>query len=330
MPPSRTSFYVDSIEGLLEASGASVAETYRFLSGILARLPMYARLVVGSDVDASRDAQGVCAALTSPQFWNGQEPDELGSGNQWSHATLRARLHPPALVRHLYSSYGLVPPTSGAALYRAAHAEAGTSTQSAPDDRKADARFWSVLHSVAGRGPFGLDDDRGWWSAVRAPASRLQAMEAPAPPLGPVLFAEQALGLHSDTADAYSTGYGYLEVRAALSTGKHVEELAALAYAPQRRLRLHALEMDTSHVPVAAPAADPHASLVQQLPFNLNETPQQRERREQVSLPYAYQLHDTPAPESAWRGSTGQSAIFFEPESEDDEDDEDPDDDLDV
>ena len=81
-----------------------------------------------------------------------------------------------------------------------------------------------------------------------------------------------------------------------------------------------------------AAAADPHASLVQQLPFNLQETGEQRERREQVALPYAYQLQGAqePAPESAWRGSTGQSAIFFEPESEDDEDDDDPDDDLDV
>ena len=69
--------------------------------------------------------------------------------------------------------------------------------------------------------------------------------------------------------------------------------------------------------------------MVQSLPFNLAETKQQRERRENVPLPYTYQLN--PAQENAsLRGSTGQSAIFFEPESEDDEDDEDPDDDLDL
>ena len=44
-----------------------------------------------------------------------------------------------------------------------------------------------------------------------------------------------------------------------------------------------------------------------------------------MPLPFAYQLQDaTP------RGSTGQSTIFFDPESEDDEDDDDPDDDLDI
>ena len=73
-----------------------------------------------------------------------------------------------------------------------------------------------------------------------------------------------------------------------------------------------------------------HSSMVQQLPFNLQETAQQRERRDQVPLPYAYQLQEEPQSGSAWRGSTGQTSIFFEPEREDDEDDEDPDDDLDL
>lgn len=328
---SRTMLVIDSIDALLELTACSVADAYMLLYTLLQSLPMFSRLVVLSAVDASRDAQAVTAALVAPQLWSGQEPEDLAPGTTWSHATIRARVHPPALLRHLHASYGLTPPTSSAGLRQAAYAEAG---KRAPHtvERKADPRFWSVLHSVGGRGPLGIAEEHGWWNDQRT--SRLHAMDACAAPHEPQLSAEQVLGLHSDTSELYNTGIGFLELHAALSSGKHVEELAGCAYESQAdggaRLRLRALDMDSGTLFPAAPPADPHASMVQQLPFNLGETEQQRQRREQVALPYTYQLHDPPASDTAWRGSTGKSAIFFEPESEDDEDEDDPDDDLDV
>ncbi|EPQ31257.1 uncharacterized protein PFL1_01442 [Pseudozyma flocculosa PF-1] len=91
-----------------------------------------------------------------------------------------------------------------------------------------------------------------------------------------------------------------------------------------------------------AAGADPHASMVSRLPFNLSETDAQRARREDVPLPYAFYQHSAQGgleaqqqqqqqqQQQGMRGSTGKSTIFFEPEAGDDEDDEDPDDDLDL
>lgn len=325
---------LDSLDALFDVTGCSVSEAYLFVNTLLQALPNYSRLVAMSAVDAGKEAQALAASLTSPQLWSELETEESSPEAPGTHATIRARVHSPGLIRHLYSMYGLTPPSSSVALCRTAYAEAG---KTAPEvgEHKADPRFWSILHSVGGRGPLGVPgEESGWWNHSRVAC--LHALDAVAAPHGPELSLEQALGLQSDTSELYTTGVGFLELRAALSSGKHAEELAACAHDVQPdgriRLRLLALDMDPGAQEAQAPAApaDPHASMVQQLPFNLGETQQQRERREQVSLPYTYQLHETPTPESAWRGSTGKSAIFFEPESEDDEDDDDPDDDLDV
>lgn len=332
----RITLVLDTLDALLDKTGCSVPEAHAMIARLTKMLPAYSRMVVVSAVDASPAALAVVASLSSPLFWSGQEPEQRTHDGQWTHATIFARVHPVALVRHLYTTYGLTPPTSSMPLRRAAYAEAGQ-TPPQIDEHKADPRFWSVLHSVASRGPFGVDGAQGgWWNASRT--SHLHDLDAFAAPHTPELSAEQVLGLHNDTRELYTKGIGFLELHATMAHGKYAEELAACAHDPQpqggARLRLLSLDMDTS-APSAmqqAAAADPHASLVQQLPFNLQETGEQRERREQVALPYAYQLQGAqePAPESAWRGSTGQSAIFFEPESEDDEDDDDPDDDLDV
>ncbi|PWN28579.1 hypothetical protein BDZ90DRAFT_152205 [Jaminaea rosea] len=83
---------------------------------------------------------------------------------------------------------------------------------------------------------------------------------------------------------------------------------------------------------------DAHASLVSSLPFNLSLTSSQRERRDDVALPFVptdriyegYEReeggHGGEEGVGLRRGTTGQSTIYFDPESGDEEDDEDPDD----
>ncbi|WFD44380.1 hypothetical protein MPSI1_003048 [Malassezia psittaci] len=329
---------LDSLEGLLDITNCSVAEAYNMLKRVLHMLPEYSRLVVMTDLDVGHDAQTLAAALQSPQLWSANAASKQ-SENSSSHATISVRVHPPALLRYLYSDMKLTPPTSSPASRRAAYAEAH---EDAPDTSASsssfDARFWRILSSVGGRGPLGVKGGEiGWWNAVRA--AGVHTIDSSTAPYVPEVCAEQVLGLHSDTRDKYATGIGYLELHVALSNGKYLEELAACINQTKRdgsvRLGLSSLNMNTSDAieQTSKASSDPHNSMVQQLPFNLGETSQQRERREQVALPYAYQLHESsaqPLNQTAWRGSTGQSSIFFEPESEDDEDDDDPDDDLDV
>ncbi|KAI0757049.1 hypothetical protein C8Q80DRAFT_1265032 [Daedaleopsis nitida] len=69
----------------------------------------------------------------------------------------------------------------------------------------------------------------------------------------------------------------------------------------------------------AQSGADP----TQNLPFNLNLTPEQQRSRAQVPLPYA---HEGKPPETA----QAPAAILYDPDSADDLDDDDPDEDLDI
>ena len=80
----------------------------------------------------------------------------------------------------------------------------------------------------------------------------------------------------------------------------------------------------------------------QNVPFNLNLTPSQRESRAQVPLPYAHEglfLHHVSSFIPFWPESPGKplekpakaaGVILYEPDSADDIDDDDPDEDLDI
>ncbi|WFD29920.1 hypothetical protein MSPP1_000934 [Malassezia sp. CBS 17886] len=337
----------DSLEALMLTTDASTHDVFAALRRLLHALPPHSRLCVGTAMD--QDAAGpLRAALDTSALWSRVEgADERSSGSSSgvpTHATVTVRVHPPEFVRHIYRTYGLLPPTSAPPVWRAAYAGAGLSSSTLPAAGAADPRFWDVVHSAARRGPLGTAQDAaGWWCVSRGARherSRLHAadlVDAPqcAPP--PVIRADELL---RDELSGDMRGVGFLELHTALPHGKHMEEFVAYGHDVSgdgaHRLQLIALDMQ-SRVPSAsaalapsAPApADPHAALVQSLPFNLGETAEQRARREQVPLPYTYQL-DEPPTQPAMRGSTGQSVIFFEPESDDDEDDEDPDDDLDV
>jgi len=318
---------IDSLDAMFDATQCSVREAYTLLPRILNLLPRYSRLIVGLDSDPSTPASSLSAALHSPQIWASHDPvhDAL-PGPPWSHATVWVRVHPPALLQHIHKTYGLVPPSSGHATCRAAYEDAGLpdSHAAAPQANSApDMRFWTVLHNCTRRGPLGLIDSpgsTGWWGAMGHPLCLHSAdLDSHVPSSQSVVSWASLQG--------EARGCVFLEIHASLSSGKKLSELTLCAFDEARRLRIRSL--DTSEAGDPVPESQ-HSTMVQQLPFNLQETAQQRERRDQVPLPYAYQLQDTPQGSSAWRGSTGQTSIFFEPEREDDEDDEDPDDDLDL
>lgn len=107
-----------------------------------------------------------------------------------------------------------------------------------------------------------------------------------------------------------------------------------------------------SGTPAPPPQRD-HSSLVDSLPFKLSLTDEQRSRRGNVDLPFApsdriYEGLSSEHSDTSGsgrrtgggeegevgemglrRGTTGQSTIYFEPDSADEEDEEDPDEDLD-
>lgn len=324
------------------------------------------RLVVGAHLDGTAAGSSLAGLLCSPLFWSQQRSDDALTAP--AHATITARLHPASLFRYLHRTYALTPPSSSAAAFRAAASEtpdgqpALSDAGDAPAGGDAHAHFWGVLHTVAGRGPLGVRDAApgtrpGWW------CSTLEGAEHAHPPLHALdtTAAHTRRMAHKLTLDelvgkdAAPRGVGVLELHQLSSTGKVVDEVTGCACEalPGGRggawLRLLALDTsggtELAAAPTPAPAGpDPHTSMLQSLPFNLGETQTQRERREQVPLPYTYYqqapgqaagqpqaaVHTSIPSGAAWRGSTGKSAIFFEPESEDDEDEEDPDEDLDV
>lgn len=79
-----------------------------------------------------------------------------------------------------------------------------------------------------------------------------------------------------------------------------------------------------------------HPSLIESLPFNLLLSDEQKRRRKDVHLPFSatdriyeglsLQERDEDDQIRLRRGTTGQSTIYFEPDSADEEDEEDPDD----
>ncbi|PKI82793.1 hypothetical protein MVES_003292 [Malassezia vespertilionis] len=336
---ARATVCIDALEPLLLDN--EVTHVYKFLRNLLISMPAYSRLVLRTAMDCDAQTSALVAALVAPMVWSGMEIPEHGTS--LAHATIICRVHPPAVIRYMHKTYGLLPPSSAPALQRAAYLDAGMPVLRDLDrDGKADPRFWTVLHSIGARGPFGSHGEPGWWHLARDPTTHMRTSlhaldNSVHSAMPPVLTLEQVLGSNSDNAEQYAQGLGFLELHASLVHGKYAEELAACAHvSTPHRLRILALDMHAQHSS-SAPAGDKSLqAMVEQLPFNLTETKEQRARRDQVPLPYTFQLQEqdagVPAPSSTstWRGSTGQSAIFFEPESEDDEDDEDPDDDLDV
>lgn len=258
-------------------------------------LTAHSRLVLGIHVE---NTEQLVAALRSPLFWSGLDQ---------SCATINVRVHHPAILAHLAQMYALTPPRSSQAVHDAAAREHGEEPVPAASVEP-DASFLTVLQNVGTRGPLGTPSEQGWWRAVNA---RMHAADACV--AGAVVPIDDVL--------AGTLTPGILEIHAALPGGKYTDELAGFALTADHTLRIVALGAPT------ATGTDAHAELVKSLPFSLSETEGQRERRDQVPLPYAHHVHNVG---STLRGTTGKSDIFFEPESDDDEDDEDPDDDLDL
>lgn len=288
----------------------------------------YSRLVACYDGDMDASLSALVSSLRSPQLWVGYAPvHEAELSTPWTHVTVVARVHAVGALRHIQESYGMAPPTSSAATWRAATDDLDLPAATAPPATPVDARYWALLHNTARRGPLGAVDGArsvGWWGMPCVP----QLHESEILPSATSL--PTTAGLAWDDIAQHPQGVFLLETHVSLSTGKQLSELAACTYTLSRRLRILGLQSGGRTVMASASPPSP-ASLVDTLPFNLKETTQQRERRDQVPLPYAYQISEPgPVAPPSLRGTTGQSAIFFEPESDDDEDDEDPDDDLDL
>lgn len=151
-------------------------------------------------------------------------------------------------------------------------------------------------------------------------------------------------------------GWGLITAQYRLPGAKFGEEVfGCVAYleadasgSTVSRLRPVPLEMgDRRAAAMAAAASKPSKSsgdLVDSLPFKLSLTDEQRDRRDRVELPFAptdriYEGISTENPDligrsdesmGLRRGTTGQSTIYFEPDSADEEDEEDPDEDLEI
>lgn len=147
------------------------------------------------------------------------------------------------------------------------------------------------------------------------------------------------------------SGWGIVTSQHRLPGGKFEEEALGVVYSRQGgRTKLRLLPLDMKDRRSAAQmsnagdtknrsAGDSHSSLINSLPFNLSLTDEQRNRRGNVDLPFAptdqiyegYAARVSDAMDEAEegklrRGTTGQSTIYFEPDSGDEEDEEDPDD----
>ncbi|CAO1637683.1 unnamed protein product [Parajaminaea phylloscopi] len=154
-----------------------------------------------------------------------------------------------------------------------------------------------------------------------------------------------------NTAQRRRSGWGLITSQHRLPGGKFDEEIfGCIMHLDARgdaRLRLVPLDMSdrrsagqsnaVSAVGSAASGQEPSHSLLDSLPFNLSLTEEQKKRRDGIALPFAPtdQIYEGMSPMDEQgdddagrlrRGTTGQSTIYFEPDSGDEEDEEDPDD----
>lgn len=318
----------------MESTMCTEHDVYVLVRRLLSVLPRFSRLVLRYDGDPLASAASIVATIRGPQLWMGIQPvHDVLSGPPWTHVTLSVRVHAIEFARYVQETYGLPPIPSNTMIRRAAFEDAHLEypvDDPLPPDHPPDMRFWSVVHHVSRRGPLGLLDDHrsaGWWGPSGRNACLHSGDSAPT-----AAQREPIMKWHDLLEDP--SGCLFLETHVYMSSGKQLCEWALCGYDQLGRLRIKALD-PLSTAPLAPPA--PVNQAASDVPFNLQETPQQRERREQVPLPFAYQLTEPASQPSSsassapgLRGTTGQSTIFFEPESEDDEDEDDPDDDLDL
>lgn len=255
---------------------------------------------------------------------------------------------------------------------------AGMLDWDAPPWRTTDPRLWPILSSVTTRSQL---TEGHWWSdevdrlkgeeieAVKGSSSSSSTGETSsssafdpiaarvtlADLLGPASSSSQRRDDERTISTRRRTGWGVLtcECRLSSSSGtKYGAECLGVVISPSSRLHLVPLEMGdyrtSQEVSTGSTTTNKDtsskASAAAPLPFNLSLTPDQRQRRDQVALPFApsERIYEgiskegdpdamkTTEEEGLRRGSTGQSTIYFEPDSADEEDEEDPDEDLDI
>lgn len=252
---------------------------------------------------------------------------------------------------------------------------AGIFDWDAPPWRTTDPRLWSILSSVTTRSQL---TEGHWWSdevdrlkgeeieAVRGSSNSGETSSSAAfDPITARITLADLLGPASSSSnqrrdDKHTistrsrTGWGVVtcECRLSSSSGtKYGAECLGVVVSPASHLHLVPLEMGDYRTSQEVNTgnnnqstnASTKASAAAPLPFNLSLTSDQRQRRDQVALPFApsERIYEgiskegdpdsmSKEQEGLRRGSTGQSTIYFEPDSADEEDEEDPDEDLDI
>ncbi|KDN37248.1 hypothetical protein K437DRAFT_42555 [Tilletiaria anomala UBC 951] len=252
---------------------------------------------------------------------------------------------PPALRRHLRN---IEHQRSDDESQRASHDAGGHADDE--DQQSADPRLWGILEAVISRGPLGSGTSNvGWWNAHqrddRPPLEALSSSDYLSHQASSFPGTQRANAARRASEHQQAAYQACIYARQRQRSGKFAQEV--LHYRIHDG-RLHLLPIlphtagDASAVPAAsgakygegehqkgkAQSAGPrlsdqfssdttHAGMLFKLPFNLNETGDQRARREGVALPHA-QLAQAPG------------RVIFQPESDDDPDEDDPDDDVEL
>ncbi|SOV09854.1 related to MAP kinase [Ustilago sp. UG-2017a] len=343
---TKTTVIIDSLNVVSHVQQNGVAGTSKLVREALSSIGASGKFIVGlqmGGVETSTCA-ALISALHSPLIWGSSSLTSAAAGGAGG-TVLSTTIHPPALLRHIFKQYTLKPPSSSSAVRRALDfADEG-------QEEEVDVRFWDVLRNVASRGPMGVAEYEagghvpGWWVAEQCAFESLSAIATEGGRSGES-EGGQAMSCITlaDLLNPSRTGYAILECHYTRNGKKYEEIIGLISSISGKGLGLVPLDMVDHSTPstctsASAPAdagGDKHNSMLGNLSFNLNETWEQRSRRETVPLPYAYHQNATAEPAigeqggAALRGTTRNAKIFFEPEADDDEDDEDPDDDLDL
>ncbi|PWZ00365.1 Pkinase-domain-containing protein [Testicularia cyperi] len=286
---TKVTVLIDSLDRVADVIGEEgVQGTIGLVRDTISALGGSSRLVVGIAADAhASTSAALLASLHSSLIWAaGREhrSDGLGVAAPSTGTVMTARLHSPALLRHIVKSYGIKPPSTSAGAWDAVASDAfmderagGTitaATLSDTDAEASDARFWEVLRNISTRGPLGIPSYEagggapGWWAIEGcqiealsgAVAAEQQSHQTPTPNGHNVGAFIDVISL-ADLLNPSKTGYAILELHHQARTGKSSEELVGLVSSTSSdALRLVPLDMVDQRQALGSMVAAPAAS----------------------------------------------------------------------
>ncbi len=293
------------------------------------------RLVIDLPSDTlDDDVELFASCLEDPSIWFSRKKPQghLGRFAAEGNAGLFASVHlqPAAILDYVTSRYALSVPLTPYSLQRLLETSEGfQASEGEFAEADVDPRFWTILRTVISRSPLGdARTQSGWWNdTTREDRAKWNPLSDQEPRVNSTSAAGPAAKGAADVSrDASTHSQACLVARRRLRSGKHQEELLKCKVKDGRLLLAPVLPGEHVHHARAQPLDQPgprtarppsatsndtddHRSLVGKLSFNLAETPEQRDKREQLSMPY-----EPP--------NKGQGSIIFHPESDDDPDEE--------